>query len=238
MTDRWIRETAKLARELPPDAVETLALMFEAAGRTPSGERVAALLGALVAAGRPVPGGEVAAALRAASEAARMVEAEQTLDLAWTGPTPSSVAVRRIEQAFCELVETARERLFVVSYVAYKTGLVFDALKAAAERGVSISFLLEREQSQGGAVTIDSVEQLRPHFPQAAFYVWNGDGAVHAKCAVADASVALVTSANLTGRAMNDNMELGVLVRGGPLPRKLFDFLDRLVVEGIVRRRL
>ena len=141
-----------------------------------------------------------------------------------------------MEQAFSELVDTARERLFVVSYVAYKTGLVFDALKAAAGRGVSISFLLEREQSQGGSITIDSIDQFRPHFPDAAFYVWDGDGAVHAKCAVADASVALVTSANLTGKAMNDNMELGLLVRGGPLPRKLSDFLDRLVVENIVRK--
>ena len=233
MTDKWVERAAKLARELPPDAIESLALAFEA-GKAVSDRRAAPLLEVL--AGHPVPGSEVAAALRSASIAASIVESEQSLDLAWTGPTPSSVSVRRMEQAFCELIETARERLFVVSYVAYKTGLVFDALRAAAEHGVALSFLLEREQSQGGAVSIDSVEQLRPHFPQAAFYVWDGSGAVHAKCAVADASVALVTSANLTGKAMNDNMELGVLVRGGPLPRKLAAFLDRLVLENIVRK--
>ena len=232
--EAWLTSAADLARRLPPADLERLAASFETG--LPDGNRIAALRTDLTRAGRPVAGAEVAAALRAAAAAARIIESEQAFDLAWTGPTPTGAAVRRMEQAFCELVDTARERLFVVSYVAYKTGLVFDALKAAAGRGVSISFLLEREQSQGGSITIDSIDQFRPHFPDAAFYVWDGDGAVHAKCAVADASVALVTSANLTGKAMNDNMELGLLVRGGPLPRKLSDFLDRLVVENIVRK--
>jgi hypothetical protein len=35
---------------------------------------------------------------------------------------------------------------------------------------------------------------------------------------------------------MNDNMELGLLVRGGPIPRKLAALLDRLVIERIVRK--
>jgi len=40
-------------------------------------------------------------------------------------------------------------------------------------------------------------------------------GSLHVKCAVADASVALISSANLTDYTMSLNMELGVLVKGG-----------------------
>lgn len=234
----WTAIVAQIACKLSPAAVSQLAADWETARGNPRPAPVlrGELAEALRRAPAPISGRELAAALRAAAAAAALVESEQSLDLAWTGPTPASVSVRRIEQAFCELAETARERIFVVSYVAYKPGLVFDALKAAAARGIAISFLLEREQSQGGSVTTDSVELLRPHFPDADFWVWDGPGSVHAKCAVADGSVALVTSANLTGRAMNDNMELGLLVRGGPIPRKLAALLDRLVIERIVRK--
>ena len=38
---------------------------------------------------------------------------------------------------------------------------------------------------------------------------------MHAKAVIADRSVAFVTSANLTGSAMDHNLEVGVLMRGG-----------------------
>ena len=44
---------------------------------------------------------------------------------------------------------------------------------------------------------------------------------MHAKAAIADEQVAFVTSANLTGSAIEANMELGLLVRGGSVPRRL-----------------
>jgi len=44
----------------------------------------------------------------------------------------------------------------------------------------------------------------------------HGHAALHAKAAVADDYLAFVTSANLTGHALSENIELGVLLRGGP----------------------
>jgi phosphatidylserine/phosphatidylglycerophosphate/cardiolipin synthase-like enzyme len=40
------------------------------------------------------------------------------------------------------------------------------------------------------------------------------------QAAAADDHTALVTSANLTGHALTQNMELGFLVRGGSIPKR------------------
>lgn len=49
---------------------------------------------------------------------------------------------------------------------------------------------------------------------------------LHAKTAIWDASAALVTSANFTGKALKQNMEFGLLVTGGPVPRRLAQHFD------------
>jgi phosphatidylserine/phosphatidylglycerophosphate/cardiolipin synthase-like enzyme len=54
-------------------------------------------------------------------------------------------------------------------------------------------------------------------------------GTMHAKCAVADGSLAFVTSANLTRAALERNIELGLLIRGGDVPKDLHRHLDNLV---------
>jgi phosphatidylserine/phosphatidylglycerophosphate/cardiolipin synthase-like enzyme len=61
--------------------------------------------------------------------------------------------------------------------------------------------------------------------------VENGRAALHAKAAIADDHTALVTSANLTGFAIKDNMELGLLIRGGPVPGRLASHLRELIAK-------
>ena len=80
---------------------------------------------------------------------------------------------------------------------------------------------------------------MKKKLPAAHFHVWkqpniDKTAAVHAKCAVADGEVAMITSANLTGKAMNENMELGILINGGPVPKQLSDHLYALVTEKII----
>jgi phosphatidylserine/phosphatidylglycerophosphate/cardiolipin synthase-like enzyme len=43
-----------------------------------------------------------------------------------------------------------------------------------------------------------------------------------------------VSSANLTAFALELNMELGVLVRGGPAPRRVREHFDRMIRAGIL----
>ena len=52
-------------------------------------------------------------------------------------------------------------------------------------------------------------------------------GLMHVKAAVADSRVAFLTSANMTEAALERNIELGVLIRGGNLPASIDRSLTR-----------
>ena len=188
-----------------------------------------------------VDGRTLAAMLLAASDAYRLAESSQQIELVWTGPTTEQVPARRTEQALIQVVDAARQRLFITSYVAYEIESVARALKSAAERNVQIDFLVEMSNAQGGKVSTDPIANLRKIVPNASFYVWKNkatafvNGSVHAKVAVADRMLCFITSANLTGYAMNQNMEAGVLVSGTPLPDQVHRHLEALVFAGVVK---
>ena len=57
---------------------------------------------------------------------------------------------------------------------------------------------------------------------------------MHVKAAVADDHTALVGSANLTGQALTHNMELGLLVEGGEVPRQLDAHFRSLIASKVL----
>jgi cardiolipin synthase len=185
-------------------------------------------------------GETLAAMLLAAAHAFRHAESRQTVELVWTGPTTELVPARRTEQALIQVISAAKHRLFITSYVAYDIESIAKALRSAAERGVIIEFLMELSSAKGGKVSIDPMGNLRNIVPDARFYIWKDkdaafvNGSVHAKVAVADGLFCFITSANLTGYAMDQNMEAGVLISGAPLPEQLHRHLEALVITGIV----
>jgi hypothetical protein len=61
-------------------------------------------------------------------------------------------------------------------------------------------------------------------------------GILHVKCAVADGRWLFLSSANLTEYAFTINMELGLLVTGGNLPRQVQEHFDRLIEAGVLAR--
>lgn len=189
---------------------------------------------------------EVSVALKAAASAVTLMESRGALELVWTGPKTDLVPTRQTEQAMLEVIESALHELFLVAYVFYKAPSVVDALNAAIKKGVEISVLLESPLSAGGNVTIDGMKAMRAAVPGIKIYHWNpsdrkdeGDTAsfsVHAKCAVADEKTAFITSANLTTAALERNMELGVLVKGGQLPAKLHGHLKALIATKVIEK--
>ncbi|EJB8514461.1 TPA: phospholipase [Pseudomonas aeruginosa] len=187
-----------------------------------------------------IDGRTLAAMLLAASDAYRLAESNQQVELVWTGPTTELVPARRTEQALIQVIDAARQRLFITSYVAYDIESVARALRSAAERDVRIDFLVEMSSAQGGKVSTDPIANLRKIVPNASFYVWKNkaaafvNGSVHAKVAVADRTLCFITSANLTGYAMDQNMEAGVLISGKQLPDQLHRHLEALVVTGVI----
>ncbi len=187
---------------------------------------------------------DVAMALLGASHAAMRYSEQQKIDLIWTGPKTAAMPVRRTDQALYELVDGASKTILIVSFVAYKVDQVVDVLTRAVGRGVDVRMILEMEENAGGKLTFDVIDTMKKAIKGARIFYWPPEkrpkdghghyGALHAKCAVADETVALISSANLTGHALELNMELGLLVRGGALPKRIHGHFGELMAKKVL----
>lgn len=195
--------------------------------------------------GRNVTPLELAWALRAANSTDEFHRLRQSIEMVWSGPLSGASTFRRTDQALLELIQTAKHSIIVVTFAAYKIPNIAAALVAAAKRGVKISLILESTEESEGAVTFNAIAAMGTELARAAtVYAWpmekrgvdakGNRGALHVKCAVADDEAVLISSANLTEHAMNLNMELGLLVRGGELPRSLAGHLRSLIQKEIL----
>jgi cardiolipin synthase A/B len=143
------------------------------------------------------------------------------------------------------VIASAQTDVFLVTYVFYRASSIVEALKAAIGRAVDVRILLESSMEHGGTVKGDGVRAMREAVPGAHVYVWDSgakdhggemlSASVHAKCAVADGKLAFITSANLTSAALERNMELGLLIRGGSVPDRLRAHLNSLVMTKVIR---
>ncbi len=187
----------------------------------------------------------IASALLAAARCREAMREEQSAELTWTGPDSGVVPFRQTEDALLELIEAARERLTVVAFALYKVPYVRDALVTAARRGVALRVIVESPEASEGKVTFDGLRSLGTEVARRArVYVWPREkrptdrhghhGSLHVKCAVADESSLFISSANLTEFALTLNMEMGLLVRGGPLPRRVAQHFDGLISKGVL----
>jgi cardiolipin synthase len=244
--ERVNEAVARIALEVHPDRIEAicsalalrkdaniLTVVKDTLGSTFSPRLIEGLAGALKLNPKPSPE-ELSTMFRASSATASLAAGESSVELVWTGPATGMVPIRHTAQVLTGLIDEARARLFLVSFVAYHVTGVIDALQRAIKRSVRIQVLLEQSTQHGGNVTVDSLAMLRRNLPRAEFYEWDqaiatASASVHAKCAVADGNVAFVTSANLSDAAMERNMELGVLLRGGQVPGLLDRHLQALI---------
>jgi cardiolipin synthase A/B len=249
MSDLW-SVIADMAVELHPDRINTIADKISALPsvdslhKAPNGLNKS-LVDKLRHAWQNEPGmsqKELAAALRGASITSSVMRKCEAVEMTWTGPSTGLVPIRHTVSVLREVIESANKKLFLVSFVAYNIGPIVKALKDAINRGVRVNILLEMSKGQGGKVDIDSIAAFKKEIPFAYIYTWNTEysnglkGSVHAKCAVADGKLAFVTSANLTKAAMENNMELGILVRGGHLPDQLSRHLEALVATEVIKQ--
>ena len=230
----------KLVEELPGSLVESLIVQLRA-GAAPA---------------MPNPGyqGRVDEFLRsqcaARTELAPMLEvaltakhAAPTTELVWTGPSTSVVPVRRTEQVLCDLIRGAERKLTMTSFGIFQVPRLVEELERSLQRGIALRIVLgDREWHSDQEIDRQRHQLGRVVAAQATLLQWPADrrarddqghaGLMHVKAAVADAKVAFLTSANLTEAALERNMELGVLIRGGGLPTAIDRLFDALVESG------
>lgn len=166
------------------------------------------------------------------------------LELVWTGPTSHSIPLRRTEQVLLQLIREASERLLIVSFAVYQIEPIANALAEAIARGVQLTLCLESANVSEGKIAYDTLKAFSQVTQNATVLMWplekrekNEDGkfgSLHAKVAVADGKTMFLSSANLTGYAMNLNMELGIVVRESTLPTQVEKHFQELRRQGVL----
>ena len=251
--DKLLGAISDLVSNTPPERVEQLADLVRGLAGPSSSEtlntwaltpRARERLGKLTVCWRSseIPSGELAGMLLGASYAYRHAKSESDTELVWTGPSSELVATRKTEQALLEVINAANKKIFLTSFVVYDVASIMTALTAVSKKGVAISMLLESSKEHGGGISIDAIGPMKKALPAAEIFFWGekkeafADGRVHAKVAVSDEDICFISSANLTGHAMEKNMEAGVLIRGGTIPSKLHKHLEALVATKVLKQ--
>jgi phosphatidylserine/phosphatidylglycerophosphate/cardiolipin synthase-like enzyme len=252
--DRLVAVVGEVAECLSSGALSALVAALRANGGGPALEHVVATahyqdvvrdLREVWSRQPEVDAAALALALECAGERQQAAQ-RRRVSIVWTGPPTEAVPVRRTDQALIELISNAKRRLIVVSFAVYKVSAIASALVSAASRGVSVAVVLESEAESGGKVNYEMAAALGSEVAaHATIYTWpaenrpkTGKGtraSLHAKCAVADGERLLVSSANLTEFALTVNIELGLLVEGDDVPRRVQQHLESLIQSGVLR---
>jgi cardiolipin synthase len=244
VTDAAVADLAvRLAQTLPAADLDALARaaesgktgLLEIRSRTAS-PIVRAACDALLA-NLPDQPGYLAGALAAASAAVTRLRWDQMLDVVWTGPESDVDTTRLTAAVIVELLGEAQREVLLVSYATRSEQRVTAAISLAIGRGVDVTVLLERNADNPSYLArgqpFAELELRRLAWPAAGR---PPGAALHAKLIVVDNDIALVGSANITGRAMETNLECGVLIRGGRQPQLIRDHIFGLLRQGCLVR--
>lgn len=133
-----------------------------------------------------------------------------------SGPMSASLTARLTSGVAVDVIRSADTLLLIASFAAHGARDVVTEIGRAVGRGVCVDLLLE-ESTQASAAFASLPDQVR---------VWHRVGAagvLHAKLVAADRHTALLGSANLTDRALSDNIELGVVLHDPHIVEPLVD---------------
>ena len=159
----------------------------------------------------------------------------------WSGPSSHAVPVRSMAQVLLDVVCGARKNLLLMTYSAKPHTVLRAAVVAAIERGVAVTVVVETLSGAGSALSGPEPATAFGGIPGLALWHWPADqrhehGAkMHAKIAVADRSVLLVSSANLTQSGVAKNIEAGLLVHGGSAPERAAEHIEGLQMQHVLK---
>ena len=230
-----------LADTCEPLRRPTSGLATVVAGAPPASVDAVTAVASAWATSPELTGAGIALALRSALRARREADRRQARPV-WTGP--GSVGVQRLTSAVLHgLVTGARERILLVSYAAYTLPELAADLADAIGRGCDVDVVFETEEDSAGAY---SGPHSKPFGAVTGLRRWRWPpgqrdqpgAALHAKVLVVDGCRALVGSANLTHRALQANLEAGVLVEDEAVAAALERHVRSLMDEGTLVRAL
>lgn len=177
------------------------------------------------------------------------------LDLVWTGPDPEKFVDRDAAVVVMDLFQTARRSLIVSSYVVFNGVDLFEPLHRRMEEvpGLEVFLFLDiqrpQDDSRSAAALVNAFKSefqqkhwpwdTRPEVyfdPRSLSTDKATQATLHAKVVVADNETTLITSANLTPRAQNRNIEAGVRIESPAFAQTVSMQFRGLIEEGLVQQ--
>ena len=176
----------------------------------------------------------------------------QRPDLVWSGPEVPGLHARDTRRVYDELFTSARRSLWAVSYAYFDGPRVFEQLARRMEAVPQLKVTLFLNIHRGHKETTDATSLVRGFAERFWKSDWPGKtrpnvfydprsvdpdvhGVLHAKAVVADEERVFITSANFTAAAMDENIELGLLVRYRPLALSVVRHLQGLIDRRMLR---
>ncbi len=153
-----------------------------------------------------------------------------------TLPLKTLIPIRNLKSLYaelCKLIINATSDVSIINpyFDADGRTKILPYLKAAVNRGVGIRVISRGAKSLSGrnqaASFLRPLLKERTHDVELRSFQVAQRAPVHAKVLISDSISAYVGSANLTGRSLANNLEVGVVLTGPSVSifRKLFDHL-------------
>jgi phosphatidylserine/phosphatidylglycerophosphate/cardiolipin synthase-like enzyme len=162
------------------------------------------------------------------------------------------VYARDTRRVYEELLTSAERSIWISAYVYYDGATVFETLAVRLDQapGVEATLLLNVQRKWGDTTEADAIVRRfadrfwahdwpgtrRPdvYYDPRALEPDGPGGVLHAKAVVVDDEALFVTSANLTGAALDRNLELGLLVRDSNLATTVCVQFQALIDQGLL----
>lgn len=147
---------------------------------------------------------------------------------------PFATDQRQTAGVIAELIGNSRRSVSVCSYVLVYLDELLPLFLAARDRGALVRVLLDRGvgRAQSASKTISNLGSI---IGRDSLRFWGAEAtseeSLHAKFLIAD-DVALITSANMTGRGITRNVEVGCLIEAADAVERLAILFDVLWGSG------
>ena len=164
-------------------------------------------------------------------------------NLVWSSPIKYHEKIDQTYSVFLKMVNDSKKSIIFVGYAMTddENLELFEALKKAAkERHVMIKIIFDKatKAKKWGKWTKSPKKIISKlwgdieYFPQIYTYD-DVTSSLHAKFLIIDEEEILVTSANMTDRAMTRNLEMGIRHRG-KIAKDAVDMIDLLITKKIL----
>lgn len=185
-------------------------------------------------------------------------DAQNGLELVWTGPELSSSDSRDTKVVVQELFAKAQQHIFIASYAIEKganASSIFAPLAKKMEQNKNINVEICLNIHRPYQKNIDSSSLIKEFAQQFRQQVWSGQrypivyydtrslednikghSCLHAKCVIVDFSKVLISSANFTMAAHERNIEVGILIEEQMFAHSLYSQFKSLIQLNILKR--